>query len=369
MKKTRKIYEWIRRNFWPSLLSAVFSIVFIVMIYFINSPNPSTQSLADAYANLGVAFGTIVLATVTFAASSDSRRSIVAQEVSAERMKDTLRPLIDMDVFYQASVNPIGLFLIVRNVGVGPATIRLLTGRNDVGTDCFRNAVPQWKTEDITTETYYRGQAPIVNMVLGPSEAKVLCLGTNHEFTVVGGTWVSSLSVFYEDVYGRYYRTRLVYQRDKDSARVIGKESFDLSEMPFSPWQIHDIQGFRTPEGTPYPVEYRSSTTPLHFTKHAAEMKAIPVAGTDFTRNKALQIKDISFDRHNGGFPTWEIQIGQYINFKLKRTDNGVDSPATFSLDPKLPYRDFGLNSSGRPENDIQCLEGLYNHILNEVTN
>ncbi|MCF8568540.1 hypothetical protein LLE49_27865 [Alicyclobacillus tolerans] len=207
-----------------------------------------------------------------------------------------------------------------------------------------------------------------MNMVLGPNEETVLGLKEGQTFP----NHVSSMSLFYEDVYDRYYRTRIVYKAGSmDTYEIIGKELWDHSELdhipPFFGWKVATDYSsieryFQQPEGTSKTVPYdKDKTTAWHFIKRVTEVKNQPITGIAFTGNKPIRILELSMSGHHG-LPAWKLQIGNYKAFNLEK-----NYELTPVLQPShVSYTEFGLEpTSDTPEG--VSLQGLYDHILDET--
>lgn len=352
-------------------------LVSFAVISLIFSDNSARQTIGSDLANYMVAIGTAFLAFVTAMSISDTRKSIQsaeastrATEKSVERMQDSLRPYLDLDIFYQPSGDFIGLFLTIRNVGVGPGTIQLFTGRCDVLTDCYVRPLGHWNFGDVLNKDNWLGNHSLLNSVYGPGESKTVFLGRNtNEFSIIEGEWISSLSVYYKDIYGRVFRTRIIYKICPQEARVIGKETFDTIQLPVNPLSENKIQSFRLPEINPCPIKHNIYYAPLHWIGHLEEVKKRDIPGTDFTMGAPLRILNVSFDRLDNGYPSFELQIYKYKPFYLRRKETEHPNMPRYTLEPNdQKYAEIGLQSFGG-ERDLDQIKDLYNYITNQLCN
>lgn len=206
--------------------------------------------------NFIVAIGTIALAVTGVKTTWDTRKSIKAAEksakasqesaeatkVSVERMKDALIPYFDLSLTWDH-----GLILTIRNVGPGLGKIRLVTVRNDISFDSVWDPTDYWSHEAPPVKNK-KGKTRIRDFVVGSKEEYSFQLQSSPPVSSSDiKSWLSSLSVFYEDVYDRVYRSRIVYTwYAPEEIRVVGKESFpdELSLLICSNiQQIYDIEG------------------------------------------------------------------------------------------------------------------------------
>lgn len=239
-------------------------------------------------------------------------------------MQDSLRPHFDLDVSYEPVGDFIGLFLTIRNVGAGPGTVRLFTGRTDVHTDSCTRPLKIWDVGRPHTEEFHRGQQPLLNSVLASIDSKVFYLGRNTtEFPIIEGTFVSSLSIYYEDVFGRYFRTRIVYEINADKVQLIAKESFVELTLPINPMVGQSIDDFRVPECSIFPVPSKFYT-PIYLINYLEEKKRREIPATEFTNGVSIRLRNVTFDRLGNGFPKFELQVGKRKLFTLYRIERAV---------------------------------------------
>jgi hypothetical protein len=352
--------------------------------------------------NSGVAIGTLALAVFTWRSVSEGKKSIKAAEKSATateesakathlaveqgkdsiaaaqrsaeateltviQMKDSLMPYLDLDVRYTTAA----LNLHIRNAGPGLGIIRAVTVRKDVIYPSTTDALPYWAGRN-AEQSAILSHAPVTDFVVGSGEEFTIQLRTDDQnFRPQDNEWISSLSLFYEDVYGRYYRTRLLYRWFNDGSadvvRTVGKEYFKLNNLPFDPASNPNIQRIRDIEGE-RPVMYLPTHRAFHRIEYVNRMIHTTVRGNEFTQQKEIELLGISPEWN--GLPKYRVKIvGETIPFILTpiwdRTSqlsaSISDVPGTIpSINPlpsgKRRYIEYGLDSQGDGENEVTRL-------------
>ena len=136
--------------------------------------------------------------------------------------------------------------------------------------------------------------------------------------------WFSSLSLFYEDVYGRKFRVRLLYCWYKNSRgefphlRSLGQEHYQLSEFPWEPINCPDIGNvYLTETGQNNGVLWRyiPKYRGMYRLQQLSRIKGFKVKGISLTHNTAFCIKDVKFDWN--GYPIYVLQIRKREPFVL----------------------------------------------------
>jgi len=172
--------------------------------------------------NVGVPLGTMALAVFTWRSVKDSRESILAAtrsahaaEDSVEHLKDALKPLIDLDItggsYYRhyvsdeeelrSEVRRIAAILTIRNTGTGPTRLGMMAYREDLFSENAKESIWMYRSENWSKQR-------VIDTIVAPGEKVVFVMHGSQK--AYSDKSVSSLSIFYEDVYGRKFRTRLI---------------------------------------------------------------------------------------------------------------------------------------------------------------
>ena len=193
--------------------------------------------------NLGVAIGTIGLAVVALvqllgskAALGAMLQSAKATEKTAEAMQQSakateetaramravatasFRPTLDVGLSEAYLAAHLGerIALQVTNKGAGPAFLRHVTGRNDV-------------------EAHALHRFTLKDVVVGLGDPVELFLPCRHQdFVNSGRTWITSVSLWYQDVDGAWFRTRVLmsFEAQKLSLNIEAVEHIDYTDKP-----------------------------------------------------------------------------------------------------------------------------------------
>ena len=290
-----------------------------------------------------------------------SRESAEATKVSVERMKDSLMPYLDLDVKWEQ-----GMLLTIRNAGPGLGKIRLVTSRNDIEFQSIWDPIYYWSAMSPASENM-KGKTRINDFVIGSKEEYTFQLRSRPPASSSDAKrWLSSLSVFYEDVYSRVYRSRIIYTWDApEKIRVVGKESFpdELQILVCSNvQQIYDIEGET-------PVAFNGQYLNFHRIKFLKLILGTKIPGMAFTNNEDLILQKVDFQWH--GNPDFYLQIGNNRPFRLTSNVNNNGSVGITILDVSgteaKPYFEYGLFPDG---NDAPKIVEMYQTIektLNSV--
>lgn len=363
----------VKKSDWAYIL--LFSILVIVFVclgclmYF----NDKNWSYGDFF-NLLVAFGTMILALATTHSQQENRetidvatRSAIATEKSVESMKDALMPQLVLSVECKDELNfntaaRAWLLLFVRNVGPGSGTIRLASIRDDLTIESTINPILYWAVGNEECSHNDR----LVDFTFGTNEEYVFRLKCTDLIpkSQEQNSLVSSMSLFYEDVYGRFYRSRIIfswtYHDGQLNVASIGRE-FGKTLLPIIPmnherhFKIHELEGgkmFRHVGGHEklYRLQYMKLDHP------------IKVTGSDFTKNKDIIVTGITFNWT--GFPVFEFHIEKHELLKIEVNDiqNGVYKYKLDSNDKNLADFGFALD-----QHLDEHYRNTYNTILNTV--
>ncbi|MCL6633233.1 MAG: hypothetical protein K6T63_11455 [Alicyclobacillus herbarius] len=324
-----------------------------------------------------VALGTLAMAWYSRRMIGESRKSIQASERSArateesvERMKDELMPYLALDIKEATG----GFVLFVRNVGAGLARIRLATVRTDVKVESVLDEpISYWECRS-GNPNLTRGKVRLVDFVIAAGDEYSFHLACSQQFNPDGQhNYLSSLSLFYEDVYKRLYRSRLLYQYKSWNGsyviRSVATEQFRVDALPVSPISSFNIDRLLAPEGY-IPHIYRPPYGIFTLVENRERWIGSCVAGSPFTQGKDVQIENIVIPWH--GYPEFHLRIGQNPPFALVAIP--IDGMGQFKYDiqnvPKnvdswrglqtpngtLPFSEYGLVAEGRDEPNIKEL-------------
>lgn len=323
------------------------------------------------FLNLLVAIGTIAMAVFTWMAVVATKRSMdeteaalavavrtaEATERSSERMKDSLRPHFDLSV--QVGMTLEGrsevrlLVLTIRNVGNGPGIIRLLSHTTDV--------VAIRPSDTVSVEEYGNGselrQEQISDLSIGAHEETKLRLG--HKSALYDKEEkTGSVSIFYEDLYGRSYRARLVYSfgLNNDGAVIIplNREHFTEVRVPV----ITDVRQHQDIEGPS--TQYLSVFQRLHLFNFVKDNIGKIIVNQDVSQTGEVEIVNINIK--DDGFPEFHLRVAAYPAFILiSNKANGAHRKVYVRnsdyAEPEA-FQDVGLIARG--SNDDQRLSDLY---------
>ena len=334
----------------------------------------SRTEIANIIINAFVAMGTMAMAVVgvitirktqksinaTELSANATLRSAQATEMSIERMKDSLMPYLDLNIKWDNN-----LILSIRNVGSGLGRIHLVTVREDLSFDAVYQPTKYWKHIPPPFEND-KGQIRIINYILGSKEECAFQLEKRTDtFNPGNQRWLSSLSVYYEDVYGRIFRSRILFTWDSpESIQVISKEHFTESVLPinelssaFTVMDFYRIEGLR-------PVLYLPQFLKFHMLTSQRALIGISIPGTHFTHQKSFQIREIQFNLNTNGNPEFNVQVGNSRPFIISSNSNDGSIPPkiTDPMDSEThPYLEYGLVPDG---NDSPKKVELYNLLI-----
>lgn len=324
-----------------------------------------------------VAIGTLAMAWYSRRMISESRKSIEASERSArateesvEQMKDGFMPYLALDIAGSTG----GIALYVRNVGTGLARIRLATVRMDVKIESVLDEpISYWDCRSDNPDLM-KGHVRLVDFVIAAGDEYTFLLEAGREFSRDNQhDYLSSISLFYEDVYKRLYRSRLLYQHKTWNGaytlRTVATEHFEITSLPVSPMSNFNIERLRLPEGY-VPHLYRPPYGMFSLQEHIDRCIGSTVTGNKFTRDENIEIQNIVIPWH--GYPEFYVRIGENIPFALvavPKDDTGQfkydirNVPANVGLwrgveapTENLPFSKYGLVAEGRDEPKIQEL-------------
>jgi len=337
-----------------------------------------------------VALGTLAMAWYSRRMIVESRRSIEAAlrsaqatEESAQRMKDGLMPQLALDISGATG----GYALYVRNVGTGLARIRLVTIRTDVKIECaIGDPISYWDCRSDNPDLA-KGKVRLIDFVIAAGDEFTFLLGSGQEFSRDSQhDYLSSVSLFYEDVYKRLYRTRLLYLHKSWGGtyemRQVSTEHFSVDTLPVLPMSNFNIDLIRTPEGyTPH--RYRPQFGVFSLLEHRNLFFGVPVAGNPFTQDKDIRVENIVIPWH--GYPEFHLRIGGHTPFALVAVPKDEMGQLKYDVrnvpsNPDIwrgmeapnespPFSQCGLVAEGRDEPQIKDLyERIYKVLMGRIS-
>jgi hypothetical protein len=279
---------------------------------------------AAAIAAALAAFFTFRMAQATAKMAEQTKRSVNAAERSVhneleslERQKDQLRPLVSIAVSLSDDLDQrrrkriaVGL----ANLGPGAAIVRHITTRDDVS-------------------SYDIGR--LGDVLVGPARNETVQLSSGTDPQKPG--FVSSLSAWYVDVYGRWYRTRYIYvyeQAEQNEVCVKGllTEVTLIGNMPnmfrdttvrssIRPRQRELAEGGRC-------VRYNKSSVDdyWHLLRAQAIAEEVELSNTPYVGEAQLTLKGIGFWAE-GPWPEFHLELQGFAPFILSKVQRG-DRPA-----------------------------------------
>lgn len=259
-----------------------------------------------AIATRGMAYATKQLATVT-------EKSVMTAALSLEREKDALMPVIEIQCLTdnESTVADYSQFtLVLRNRGSGPGFIREITARADIGSLVVH-------------------RSPMRTVVLAVGEEVSDKLGGSGE--PPEPSYLSSVSVWYQDVYSRWFRSRLLYGYEGGGSptRITGVRTFKsefvpLDQPPELSWDDHaNGNVFVAEGGRPVPYRPLGLDENWHTLASLVRVRDIRVPGGQLTGGAPVEITEMGFWR-DSRFPQFVVRSGSHSPFLLDFQDGAI---------------------------------------------
>lgn len=294
--------------------------------------------------------------------------SAKAMQVSVERMKDAQRPYFDVGVGWHNCVT-----VTIRNIGPGLGKIRLVTVRTDIKNESVSKPVNYWPYIHPPFEGQ-KGQTMINNFVIGSEEEFTFQFMPDSTFSSIfvddlNLNSLSSISVFYEDVYGKVYRARTVYSVESSAPNclngviVLLKENFE-DKLPIKPQGMFDVRWINEIEGQS-PVVYRGQYLLFHRLKSIKSLEGTKLEGTEFTQNADITFLGVTFPWH--GFPQLHLQIENNLPLRLSYIQDREGQHAKIydiDSDNRSRNSEYGLFSDGE-DKDLMIM--MYHQLTNNL--
>lgn len=256
--------------------------------------------------------GTIGLAVVALLQLRGSKATLDAMQQSAkatERTAEAMRAVATasfrptLDVGLSADIPPehIGerIPLRVTNKGAGPAFLRHVTGRNDV-------------------DTYAMHRFTLKDVIVGLGESVEFCLPCRHkDFARSGRTWITSVSLWYQDVGGAWFRTRslMSFQAPKLQLNIEAVEHVDYTDKPIISSENNKETSIDRLEGG-LVVPFHGPLLKMHQVTTRTGLVGRAFPGGAATANRAVEVRDISFFTPDG-WPTLGLLVPGHAPFDL----------------------------------------------------
>lgn len=267
------------------------------------------------------AVATAMMAASTKRLARATKASVDTADKAFEREKDALLPVIQLNWNFAAGTNARGerpFCLFVHNVGVGPAFIREITVRNEVNRPAL-----------------YRNRLRRATLPAGDSSAAEVDREPGYVFT---GPRLSSVSVWYQDVYDRWYRSRLLFryeQLESDATHPVVplfEEFARLSGPPPYAWDtVRDLRPANyvglAEAGRCIPWNPLSVGEEWHTLEAGAKAQSVELPGQALCGGKPLIIKDMGFWLDTA-WPQFTIEVRGCRPLALVVRSTGFDNPS-----------------------------------------
>lgn len=276
--------------------------------------------------NLGVAIGTIGLAVVALVQLLGSKAALEAMQQSAKATERTaqamravatasFRPTLAVGLSPDCLPEHIGERIPLRltNKGGGPAFLRHVTGRNDV-------------------ETYALHRFALKDVVVGLGESVEFCLPCRHkDFVSSERTWITSVSLWYQDVDGAWFRTRALmsFRAPQVSLNIEAVEHIDYTNEPIISSENNKETSIDRLEGG-FVVPLHGPLLNMHKVATQAGLVGRAYPGGPATGNRAVEVRDIAFFTPDG-WPTLGLLVPGHEPFDLSWS-GGVGKPAVVEV-------------------------------------
>ncbi|MBL0385673.1 AAA family ATPase [Tumebacillus sp. ITR2] len=267
------------------------------------------------------------------------------------------RPYISLDIRKEEEQ----VLLVLHNNGAGLAKIRFVTPRTDLEAGSFYQQLSYAKGDGLIGA---KKQAKLLDFEIGPNETYTFALKMGHMFSFDDkDDWISSISVYYEDVYRNCYRSRLLYVRSvrqpKYEYRVEGRENLNISTIPTTD-DVGKI--YKMEFGAP--VIFRPYYLELHLVEKITKMKGTILGGISFTGGRPIKVEEVNFG--GDGYPTFQVQVGKCRPFRIISYE--ADTLRKFAIKDledrydNYPYQEYGLEAEGNIDEGNR--KDLYDYLV-----
>lgn len=242
------------------------------------------------------------------------------QEKTIERMKDAQMPVLMIEVGVEVETEKNGLEIVITvvNQGSGAAFVKDISTRSEINGGSL----------------YY---CPLRNALIGVGQ-------TVTERTPVDGRHtipthfevVSSISLWYADVYGRWYRSRVIFKypqnnevKEMHATKVLFREYFPhiparsfVHDLWAAEDNIHDCE-----MGSMVPFNFEPAI--LWKVGSIAPVTKDEYPGNELTQYRPIRIRNYSF--WVNAYPLFRVQVGSYPAWLIGQRDgSGPGGRETF---------------------------------------
>ncbi len=298
--------------------------------------------------------------------------------IALELSRNSFMPRLFMDALYRklslstddgkTKANYEGLALRVENIGPGMATCKLLTVRDDLSSLSSYDPIPVSKTENWDNVGIY-DLTRITDYSVGSGQAISFLLQLNNTRRLEAEvTTLSSLSLYYEDIYNRIFRSRIIFIWKHDSygwhIEVIGRENTEVIELPMNPYSDTDLSVYSVLEGGKA-VRDNPIFRVLHFDDSSSKLLNLPIDGIPLTGDRAVTL--LKYELSHSGNPIYTLKIENSTEFKLSASRN--DTVVNYRLESVTSNEKVRLDTIGLCLTDDlnEQLRTLYNQITKEI--
>lgn len=242
------------------------------------------------------AAATAVLAVTTYRQAKSTKDSAEATKLSAiasesaanatrasvEKLNDNLRPMVGVhEVRTVLDSESPSLVITATNYGVGPGLIRQITCRPDV--------------DPSVVLRLGRG------VVLRPGDSTSFSLALSRTENIADRLpktrFASSLSIWYEDVFGRPFRDRVVFAYGGSLGQepvVLGREQLPVLSLPVQMGDFHaagSIETYEFGRAVPLSLTYED----LYFRSSVVRLTGAQFPGNEITGGRSVTLLDLDF--------------------------------------------------------------------------
>lgn len=277
--------------------------------------------LAASAATVLAAAATTWMAVSTRKLARATQASVKTAEQAFEREKDGLLPVLQLDWALADETDSRGghpFRLSLKNVGPGPAFVREITVRNEVN----RPAV-------------YRSR--LHHALIPPGHGARDLLEREPGYALEGPR-LSSVSVWYQDVYDRWYRSRLLFRYERTEQDPVAKveplfvERESLTSSPSYAWNT-----VRDPQPPNYvglaecgrcipwnPVQVGEE---WHTLQALAQARSVKLPGQAVCGQRLLAVKDMGFWLDTA-WPQFTVEVNGHRPWVLAVRSIGLREPS-----------------------------------------
>lgn len=310
--------------------------------------------------------------------AKSTEEQVKHMKAALELSKNSLMPRLFLDASYKktsVSTNDAisktdyeGLALRIDNIGSGMATCSLLTLRDDLSTISCYDPIPFSKTDDWSELDFY-DLTRITDYSIGSEQSISFLLKWSSQRRLDPDiTTLSSLSMYYQDVYSRIFRSRIFFVWKHDlygwHVEIVGREYSEVDELPMNPHSDTDVSLYSRIEGGQI-IQDNPFFRVLQFDSSREKLLNLSIAGIPLTNDQIITL--VSYDFNSSGDPIYTLQIDGFAEFKISALRN--NAVLKVQLNSPKPNEKIRLNTVGLnlTENPDDQLPELYIHVTREI--